>query len=163
MKTLVTYISQTGNTKKVAEAIYAAVMEKKEIKELSQINSLDGYDLVFVGFPIVKYGPIPEAADFLGKQASGKNVALFITHAAPEEAETVQAWLDNCKAVASKTKLKGLFNCQGKLGEQIATYMLKSGNPELSAWAAQRPSTLGQPDAARLKKAQIWAKKMTNS
>jgi flavodoxin len=52
MKTLVTYFSQTGKTRLVAEAIYGAVSGDKEIKEFDQVGSLDGYDLAFIGFPI---------------------------------------------------------------------------------------------------------------
>ena len=45
MKTLVAYLSQTGNTKKVAEAIYSQIPEEKEMKELGELTDLEGYDL----------------------------------------------------------------------------------------------------------------------
>ena len=44
MKTLVTYMSQTGNTKKIAEAIYETISGEKEIKQLKEIDSLEDYD-----------------------------------------------------------------------------------------------------------------------
>ena len=34
MKTFVTYFSQTGNTKKVAEAIFSVLEDEKEIKDM---------------------------------------------------------------------------------------------------------------------------------
>ena len=52
MKTLVAYFSQTGNTKKVAESMFDVIQGEKEIKELSEVENVDGYDLLFVGFPI---------------------------------------------------------------------------------------------------------------
>lgn len=160
MKVLVTYQSLTGNTKKVAAAIFEAIEQEKEMKELSQITTLEGYDLVFVGFPIMGFGPSPEVTGFLTNQATGRNVALFITHASPEDSEPLQDWLKKCKTSAANTDLKGIFNCQGELSEQIADFMLKSGDAAMVEWAKDRPSTIGQPDATRLQRAKDWAKKI---
>jgi flavodoxin len=57
MKVLVAYMSRTGNTKKVAEAIYDAISQPKEIKRVEDVTSLEGYDLSFLGFPIHGFGP----------------------------------------------------------------------------------------------------------
>ena len=51
MRILVAYMSVTGNTRKVAEAIYDVITEEKEIGELKDLESLEGYDLIFLGFP----------------------------------------------------------------------------------------------------------------
>ncbi len=158
MKVLVAYMSQTGQTKKVAQAIYEAIQGTKEMKEMKQVPNLDDYDLTFVGFPIMRYGPSPEAANFLENKAAGKNIAIFITHSAPEEMKELQEWINKCVAPAAKANVKGVFNCQGELGKDIADFMLKSGNLALETWAKNRESTLGQPDARRLERARIWAK-----
>ena len=52
-----TYMSQTGNTKKIAEAIYDAIPQPKEIKRVEEVTSLEGYDLSFLGFPTLRFGP----------------------------------------------------------------------------------------------------------
>ncbi len=158
MKVLVTYVSQTGNTKKVAQAIFDQVHGSKELKELQQVQSLDGYDLAFVGFPIQAYAPAKSAADFLQKHAAGRTIALFITHASPEDSPEMPGWLANCRAAAAGARLVGMFDCQGELSEQVADFMTKSKDEKLMAWAKDRPSTVGQPDAARLEKARLWAK-----
>ena len=44
-KVLIAYMSWTGNTKKVAEAIYDAIPQAKEIKQVEDVGSLEGYDL----------------------------------------------------------------------------------------------------------------------
>ena len=67
MKTLVAYLSQTGNTRKVAEAIFDEVQGEKAIANLNELDGLDGYDFYFVGFPIQAYGPAHAARVFLGK------------------------------------------------------------------------------------------------
>lgn len=160
MKVLVAYVSRTGNTKKVAEAIYGDIHAQKEIKDLTQVDNLEGYDLAFIGFPIEAYGPAKEAESFLEKHSSGKNIALFVTHSAPEDSQELPEWLSKSKAPAKHAGLKGFFHCQGELSEQIADFMTKSNDERLAAWAKDRPSTLGQPDAARLEQARQWAKEV---
>ncbi len=158
MKVLVTYVSQTGNTRKVAQAIFDQVEGGRELKELPQVQALDGYDLAFVGFPIQAYAPAKPAADFLQKHAAGRNIALFITHASPEDSPELPGWLDSCRAAAAGARLAGVFHCQGELSEQVADFMTKSKDEKLIAWAKDRPSTIGQPDAARLERARQWAR-----
>jgi len=160
MKVIVTYMSQTGNTKKVAEAIFQELKGKKEIKPISEVSSLDGYDLAFVGFPIQGYGPAADAKSFLEQHAKGKNIALFITHASPEDSPELKEWLGGCKAAACAANLLGMFDCQGELSQAVADFMLNSGDPTLAAWAKERPTTVGQPDAARLKKARTFAREI---
>ena len=160
MKVLVAYVSRSGNTKKVAEAIYGEVQAQKEIKELSQVDGLEGYDLAFIGFPIEGYGPAKEAEAFLQKYSPGKNVALFVTHASPEDSRELPEWLAKCRAPVDEAGLKGFFHCQGELSEQIADFMTKSNDERLMVWAKDRPATLGQPDAASLERARQWTKEV---
>jgi len=158
MKFLVAYMSQTGNTKKVADAIFGAIRGEKEIRPLAEVTSLDGYDLAFVGFPMHAGGPAKPAEAFLQQHSRGKNVALFVTHASYEDGPGVPEALDKCKAAAAGANMVGLFHCQGALSEAIADFMLKSGDPGLAAAAKQRGLTTGQPDATRLKRARAFAR-----
>ena len=158
MKSLVAYVSRTGNTKKVAQAIFGQIKGAKEMKELEKIDTLDGYDLAFIGFPIEAYSAAKPAADFLQNKAAGHRIALFITHASPEDSPNVAPWLDSCKALAVRAKVVSVFNCQGELSEQIADFMKNSKDEKLMAWAKERELTIGQPDASRLERARNWAK-----
>jgi len=160
MKVLVTYMSQTGNTKKVAEAIFQEIKGKKEIKPMDEVNSLDGYDLAFIGLPIQAGQPAAEAKAFLEQHSKGKNVAIFVTHATPEDQPEAKECLNMCGAAAIGGKVLGIFGCQGELSEVIADIMLNSGDPTLVAWAKSRPLTVGQPDAARLKRARTFAREI---
>lgn len=87
MKVLVVYLSRSGNTQKVAEAIFEKIESEKEIKKLDEIDNLEGYDIAFVGFPIEGFGPPKKAKTFLENNCVCKKVALFITHSAPEESK----------------------------------------------------------------------------
>jgi flavodoxin len=158
MKTLVAYMSQTGNTKKVAEAIYGAITEDKEIKELGGVDNLNEYDFVFVGFPIHAFGPAEPAKKFLEAHAAGKKIALFITHAAPEQSEEIKGWLGACEEAASQADVVNMFDCQGELAEAIMDMLLKSDDPNIRAFGELGPMTKGQPDETRLERARAFAR-----
>ena len=115
MKVIVVYMSQTGNTKKVAEAIFQEIQAEKDIKELKDVDSLDGYDFAFIGFPMHYGGPAKQAKNFLEKHVQGKKIALFVTHATREDSKALQKWLAKCKKAATEADLIGFFNCQGKI------------------------------------------------
>ena len=160
MKVIVAYMSQTGNTRKVAEAIFEEIRTDKDIKALDELDGLQGYDLAFVGFPIQIYGPAQPAKAFLEEHAAGKDIVLFVTHASPEDDKLLLQWLDACRAAAVGGNVVGLFNCRGELSEKVADMMKSSGDPDLIAWAEERPETLGQPDAKRLERARTFAREI---
>ncbi len=161
MKILVVYMSQTGNTKKVAEAIFEEVQGNKEIKELSDVSSLDGYDLTFVGFPMQAFGPAQAAKDFLANNCNGKKIALFTTHGVTLDFEDLPGWLDNCRQAASGATVVGLFDCQGEIAEFLLDAAAKSDDPLMQKLAAAGATGKGQPDAASLDRARAFVKEMT--
>ncbi len=160
MKTLVTYISQTGNTKKVAEAIYDAIPGEKDLKELKDVNSLDDYGFTFIGFPVNNAGPVMPAKKFVKKMAEGKKIALFSTHASPPGHETLEKTTKNCKKIAANSELVGFYECQGELSEEVANMLLKMPNPEIQEFGKLRPDTIGHPDDTDLENARNFAKEM---
>jgi len=158
MKLLVTYMSQTGNTKKVAEAIYGELSGDKEIKKLEDVESLDEYDFAFIGFPLHAFGPAEPAKKFLEAHSTGKRIALFITHAAPEESEEVKGWLKNSQKAASKADIVNMFDCQGELAQPVIDMLLSSDDPNMRAFGELGPATKGQPDETRLERARAFAR-----
>ena len=133
MTVLVTYMSQTGNTRKVAEAIYEAIVGEKEIKPMDQVQGLDGYELTFVGFPIHQFGIAKPAKEFLESKARGKKVALFYTHASwsdpslpPQVMELIKKFRQSVTDAAAGSTVLGTFDCRGELGEAVAQGCLKS-------------------------------------
>lgn len=160
MRILVGYISQSGNTKKVAEAIYSQIEAEKEIKSLDQIDSLDGWDLAFIGFPVHGFGPNNDARAFLDQHSAGKKLALFVTHAVPEDREELQAWLEKCREPAAAANVVGFFNCQGELAEPVAEILKQSADPKMVEYGESRPLTLGQPDETRLERARAFTRQV---
>ena len=162
MKTLVTYLTVSGQTQKVADAILEEVEGEKEIRPISGVNGLDGYDLTFVGSPMHRFGLAEEVREFIRKNCRGKNIALFVTHAMPEGGEPLPEWLDNCKDAAAGTNLVGFFNCQGEMSKELADLMVNSGDPEAATWGKARDKTIGQPDATRLERARAFAREVVS-
>ena len=160
MKVLVGYMSQTGNTKKVAEAIFSQIQADKEIKSLDEIQSLGGYDLAFIGFPLQGFAPANDAKVFLEQHCAGKKLALFVTHAVPEGYEELPGWLDKCRDAAAAGNVVGCFDCQGELAEPIAEMLKQSGDPKMVGFGELRLSTMGQPDEARLERARAFAREV---
>jgi flavodoxin len=163
VKYLVTYWTQTGNTKKVAEAIFDVVPGEKIMKPIDEVETLDGFDLAFIGFPVIQFGPPAAVKKFIGEHAAGKKIALFITHAMLSESEDPQKKamlareLDKCRAACSKSELAGLFHCRGELAEKTAGELMATNFPMLMEFAAMRPLTIGHPDPEELEQARNFA------
>jgi hypothetical protein len=150
MTILVTYLSVTGNTKLVAKSIYDEIEERKEMMPLDEVDSLDGYDLTFIGFPI----------------HAEQNVAFFCTHAsfadpsAPSSEEQIRAMVDNIRRAAGEAMLLGAFDCQGELAEDAALKFLHSPDPGMQRYAKVRHLTMGFPSANDLSEAKLFAHDM---
>ena len=50
MKFLIVYSSRTGNTRQVAEALYAAAPDGSTISNVETAPAADDYDVIFVGY-----------------------------------------------------------------------------------------------------------------
>jgi flavodoxin len=157
VKVLVAYMSRTGNTKKVAEAIYDAIPQPKEIKRVEDVESLEGYDLSFLGFPMHNFGPDKQAKAFLETHVKDRVIALFVTHMAPEDAPSLQGWLQKYRDAAVGANIIGVFDCQGQASGLIRIIMLIP-----LAFMRAADTSQGQPDAARLERARAFANEMMN-
>jgi flavodoxin len=166
MTILVTYLSVTGNTKLVAKSIYDEIEERKEMMPLDEVDSLDGYDLTFIGFPIHSGTAPPEIEEFLERNCIGRNVAFFCTHASfvdpftLSSEEQVGMMVDNIRRVAGGAMLLGAFDCQGELAEDAALKLLRSPDPGMQRYAKVRHLTMGFPSAYDLSKAKLFAHDM---
>ncbi|MDA0525306.1 flavodoxin family protein [Methanococcoides alaskense] len=160
MKTLVTYFSQTGNTKKIAEAIYGEIAGEKEIKEIKDVNNLEGYDLVFVGSPVMEFNIPKKVTNFISENAAGKNMAFFMTHAVPEGFEAIHSWTGSIEDLTASGNFLGTFECQGELAQPVKEMLENSEDPEMRGFAAMVAPGKGQPDEAHVQKAREFAKEI---
>jgi flavodoxin len=162
MKVLVAYMSSTGNTKKVAEAIYCEITGEKEIKPIKEVKDIGAYDLSFLGFPTHREGPDKKTKEILAKYCTnGRKVALFVTHSAPEDAPMVPEWMAKFKQAAAGANLVGTFDCQGEMAKSVL-FILKIPPNKKFRTGAKMDNSKGQPDEARLVKARAFAKETMN-
>jgi flavodoxin len=156
-RVLVAYMTSTGNTKKIAEAIYGEISTEKEIKPIREVQDLGGYDLAFLGFPTHGYGPDKRTKEILGKLCTkGSRIALFVTHGAPETEPEVPEWMAKFKQAAANADLVGFFDCQGQLAKSAKFIMSISPNKKLRA-DAKKDNSFGQPDSTRIDNARSFA------
>jgi flavodoxin len=162
MKVLVAYMSSTGNTKKVADAIYNEINCEKEIKPIAEVHDIGAYDLSFLGFPTHGYGPDKKTQEMLGRLCtSSRKVALFVTHGAPENEPEVPEWLAKFKQAAAGAELVGCFDCQGEMSAGVKFFMKISLNKKMRA-DVKKDNSKGQPDETRLEKARAFARDTLN-
>ena len=147
MKILVTYYSETGNTEKIAKAIYEEASKDhdtsfKRLDEL-EVSDLDNYDLVFLGSACHSSNLARPVLNFIKKisEPSKFKLAGFVTHAVylPNENEEITAshnkWAGNCvKTFESLQEEKGIeflefFSCMGAPSPPVEEFIQTSVIP----------------------------------
>lgn len=130
MNILITYSSVTGNTKRLAEGIFNNLSKEDnlniEIKPIKEVESIENYESVLVGYWVDKGGPNKEAADFM-KTIKNKKVGIFATLGAyPDSAHAFNSLVNGEELVKESNEIVGKYICQGavspKLIEKFKTY-----------------------------------------
>ncbi len=159
MKALVTYYSETGNTEKLAQAIYdgAGKVEKK-IVPVGEARDLEVYNLIFCGFPVQAHGVPAKVESFLKTIPRGKKLALFGTHGSQKGGQLAITAFYQALSISTKERVIGTFACRGKVKSDLLDQLEKK--PEHKAWVAEARSAVGHPDEADLADGKAWAKMM---
>lgn len=124
MKVLVTYFTQTGNTERIAKAIYDEALKghDAQLKKVDEVKpeNCDDYDLVFMGAPVHVMGIAAPINELLGNlpQSPKFKLAGFVTHCAPTYdtlafEKALQSFEDTAKDKG--IQFCGSFECLGKL------------------------------------------------
>jgi flavodoxin len=115
MKYAVIYYSETGNTKSVAERIYATIDSSDKIMvNLKEDADVPKADMYFVGFPIKQKNCPMQIVDALEQIESGK-IVLFAT-CAMNPTEKYKGKLEKALAIwmPDDVEYLGMFLCQGR-------------------------------------------------
>jgi flavodoxin len=155
-KILVTYISWTGNTKRIADAIFEALEGEKTIKAVDEVQTLDEYELIFIGFPVHSHSVPFKIEEMIKHIPSGKKIALFSTHGSLTGSRLSREALEHATILASKAKVLGTFSCRGRVSLQAMEVLRKS--PEHQAWVEMATSAQTHPDDNDLADARSFAK-----
>lgn len=158
LKILVAYFSRTGNTKKVAEAIFDALDGEKILKTVGEVKSLDPYDLVFVGFPVQSHSVPYKVEVFLKNVPAGKKIGLFCTHGSLPGHRLAREAIEYAVILASRAKVLGTFACRGKVSLEALDALSKS--PEHLEWTEMAASAAGHPNETDLDEAKVFARQV---
>ena len=159
MKILVTYYSESGNTKKLAQAIYDTIEEPgKEISPVQEVQSTDSYDLIFCGFPVQGSSVPGKMAKFLKNMPDGKKVAIFATHGSLRKGQLAITAFESAASMQPKAHILGTFGCRGKVKMEVIDALMK--RPEHKAWAEEAQSAVTHPDKADLEDGQEFSRRM---
>ncbi|MBN1271564.1 MAG: hypothetical protein JXB26_04765 [Candidatus Aminicenantes bacterium] len=154
--TLVAYFSLTGNTRKVAEAIYDTLDEPKVIKKIQEVKEAVDFSLIFIGFPVHSHSTPYKVEEFIRSLPSGIKIALFSTHGSLTGSRLSREAMEHAVSLATKTKVLSTFSCRGEVSLEGMDVLSKS--PEHQAWTEMAPSARSHPDEHDLHDAQSFAK-----
>ena len=158
MKALVTYFSESGNTEKLAQAVYEGVnLAEKQIGPISEVDAKD-YDVIFIGFPVQASSVPAKVEQFIKSLPEGKMVAFFVTHGSLRGGQLAITALYHALSLALKMTVLGTFGSRGAVKANLIEALLKK--PEHRAWAMEAQSAAGHPDDADLEDGREFANLM---
>ena len=159
MRALVTYYSESGNTERVARAIYDALEAvDRELEPLMNVDDFTPFDAVFFGFPVHSHGMPAEAQKALQSLPRGITLALFGTHGSLRGGPLVITAFHNAMSVTSAAEVIGTFGCQGRVKLAIIEALIN--HPEHRGWALEAQGSADHPDAVDLEDAADFARRM---
>jgi flavodoxin len=158
MKALVTYYSETGNTKKLAQAIYDGINIDKEIKPIQEVKKNEGYDIIFYGFPVQAHSVPAKAMNFIENLPKGQKLAFFSTHGSLRGGILPRQAFEHALGLATKANVLGHFGCRGQVKAELLDSLMKK--TEHKAWAFEAQSASGHPDEHDLADGKSFAAEM---
>jgi flavodoxin len=161
MKVLVTYFSQTGNTEKLAKAIFEAIeSSEKEILPIQEVTAVEGYDIIFIGFPVQSHSMPGKVEVFAKRLPDGQKVAYFATHGSMRGGQLAVTAFYDALSISKNAMVLGTFGCQGKVNQKILNDLMEK--PEHQAWAREALSAISHPDVADLEDGCEWVKEIVS-
>lgn len=150
MKQMIAYSSQSGNTEKLAKAIYDHLEGEKEIFPMEEAPPAEQYDLVFVGFWFQAGKPDPKSAAYLSACNEACRLFLFATHGASGDSDHAKAGMANAAALTNGAHIEGAFNCQGEVNPKVLEKVRRKD--PLPVWIKDADAAVGHPDGEDLQK-----------
>ncbi len=144
MKSLVVYSSKSGNTKKLAEAVYNHLSGEKELCAVADAPDPAGYSFVALGFWLQAGQPDPDSQAYLAKLEEGQDLYLFATHGAAAGSPHAVNAMNSAKSIAANAHVIATFSCPGEVSTKVLE-MASKKDPQ-PPWLADAPAAAGHPD-----------------
>jgi flavodoxin I len=177
LKTLITYFTLTGNTEKIARAIYEEVLSQRHEAHLKPTagitaDSFAAYDLVLLGSAchdadLAK--PVKRILEAITKSPSFK-MAGFASHATPtpkggeRNRELYEEWAERCAesferaAQEKEIELLGYFSCQGAPSPPIEAFIHSVIVTDEEEWVVYTAEARKHPNEEDLEQAREFAR-----
>jgi flavodoxin I len=156
MKVLVAYYSDSGNTEKVAKAIYEELsFVEKRMTSIKEQSSSHDYEVLFLGFPVQNHSIPSRVEKFLKKIPAGKKIAFFATHGSFRGGEFAVTAFYYAMSLTATQKVLGTFGCRGEVKARVLEKLMK--RPQDRYWAMEAQSAAGHPDDGDLADARKWS------
>lgn len=150
MKILIAYSSLSGNTEKVAMALMEEFDRYATLLPIKEVESIEEYDYIFIGYYVDRGGPPKETKDFM-EQIKDKKIALFATAGVyPYSIHAFKSIVRGAEILQEKNTVLGGFVCQGALAPNLLIKYenMKEGDPKYPTPSAtlRRKIGLFHPD-----------------
>jgi len=173
MNILITYFSQTGNTKKVATTILECLLKEGHSIDLKRIQDTElsadsEYDVIFIGSACHSSDLAQPVKQFLHTLEVPNSCVVvgFVTHAT---VEPTGEWANKClntyikECYLKNITFKGYFSCLGKPSPAIEEFIHSSVIPDKSHFQAYLKLVRNHPDKNDLRHAKLFAKEVIAS
>jgi len=178
MRILVGFYSETGNTEKVAKAIFEEVSKQHEtdVKKVDQImpNIMNDYDVVFLGSACHSTDLANPVKKILAALPSSPRFKLagFFTHSTytaegnERQHKLFRRWASNCitsfQEISEEKKIDfmGYFNCQGAPSPPIKEFINREIVTSPDEWKEYIKEVIKHPTPEDLQKAREFAKEI---
>lgn len=123
MSSLVVFSTSTGNTRKIADAIFSALKDKdKKITDVNEINTINinEFERIIIGGWIDK-GEIDEKAKEFLTKLKNKKLGLFVTMGGNPETDRAKNCFQEIKKSLEKNGniVEKTFVCQGAIDSNL--------------------------------------------
>ena len=157
MKTLIVYSSKTGNTEKIARAIYSIMPEGTIFSEVNNAPVPNKYDFIALGMWINRGDADEDTVSYINK-IKGKKIAVFITLGAYPDSDHAKSSVEKIKKrLEVNNTFIGHFICQGKIASSLTDKFkqLPDGHPHAMTpeRMARHIEAAKHPDSSDLSKA----------
>lgn len=176
MEILITYFSQTGNTKKIADAIFEEAVSlgnQVSLKTVADIipDTFNEYDLIFLGSACHDADLAEPVILLLEGIANSPSFQLagYATHATtmPEggkrNQELYEQWAGRCEETFERVSLQkgfdllGYFHCQGVPSPPIEEFIHNEILPGKDEWDEYITEVRQHPNEEDIKQAKLFA------
>ena len=161
-KIAVIYSSKTGNTKKVATAIFKALPADSELYPVETAPEPENFDLIFMGYWVDKGTADKQAKKYMQTITNSK-VAIFATLGAyPDSDHAKKSMEEGAACLGENCEVVSTFICQGVIAPELIEWMSKlpEDHPHAPDDARRQrwKDAVGKPDDSDLGNAAQFAR-----